>query len=207
MCDYWRTPQPLSLDADEVLSFWKRRVRTRKGSVALTGGEPLLYPRLYELMRAFRPDVDHIVLSTNGILLFDHASEVARYCNKVIISVDGATRQTLRAVRGVEALDAIIAATAEIRRLSSRVRVLYKVTVQRRNFRELPAIFELAVNAGATGLALTVPDRPGYERVSASSIRSRFTGASHTAEECREFRAIAGETQRRFGPAAVEAGA
>jgi len=35
-------------------SFWRAAVRTRKGSVALTGGEPLLYPRLFELMEVFQ---------------------------------------------------------------------------------------------------------------------------------------------------------
>ncbi|MGA2725867.1 MAG: radical SAM protein [Bryobacteraceae bacterium] len=199
MCDSWRVPEPRSLDAEEVMSFWRRRVRTRKGSVALTGGEPLLYPRLFELMEVFRANTDHLVLSTNGLLLGRHAPEVARYCSKVIVSVDGATGGTFRAVRGISALDQVIDGARIVRRLSARTRVLFKMTVQRRNFREVPEVFRLAQEVGASGLALTVPDVDTSSFLKLEGERAdRSRTILLTESECEEFRGIAEETARRF---------
>ncbi len=202
MCDYWRIRQPRSLDAGDVLGFWRRRIVAAVGSVALTGGEPLLYPHLFQLMEAFKPKTKHLVLSTNGLLLRDHAREVARYCSKVIVSVDGARESTLLAVRGVAPLDGIIQATRLIRQLSGRTRVVFKMTVQRRNFREVPEVFQLALDSGASGLALTVPDvdTSSFLRVE-SERRERSRDLLLTPSECEEFREIVGDTARRFrGP-------
>jgi MoaA/NifB/PqqE/SkfB family radical SAM enzyme len=199
MCDSWRVSEPRSLDADEVISFWRRRVRTRKGSVALTGGEPLLYPRLFELMEVFQANTDHLVLSTNGLLLGRHAPEVARYCSKVLVSVDGATGGTFRAVRGVSALEQVIDGARIVRNLSARTRVLFKMTVQRRNFREVPEVFRLALESGAAGLALTVPDVDTTSFLKLEGDRAGRTRAILLPKsECEEFRGIVEETVRRF---------
>jgi len=48
-----------------------------------------------------------------------------------------------RAVRGVSALEQVIDGARIVRNLSARTRVLFKMTVQRRNFREVPEVFRL----------------------------------------------------------------
>jgi len=112
------------LPASEILSFEEivRLVSALSAlglrKVKLTGGEPLLRPRLPELvgaLRASHPDLE-INLTTNGVLLPPVASTLrAAGLTRITISLDGLRPQGLQAMSGrgdlaVHALDGIEAA-------------------------------------------------------------------------------------------------
>ena len=93
----------------ELAPLGLRRVR-------ITGGEPLLRPRLAELVALIRaiPQVDDIALSTNGVLLAAQAVELrAAGLDRVNMSADSLRPERIRTIaRRSTAFDPIAAATA-----------------------------------------------------------------------------------------------
>lgn len=77
------------------------------GHVSVTGGEPLLHPRLRDILTWLRPRCESLYLLTNGILLHD---EWSRFCAetriKLFVSVPDNVRTTRRRVRRAVAVGA-----------------------------------------------------------------------------------------------------
>jgi GTP 3',8-cyclase len=97
------------LKADERLSFVEiarlcrlfASLGVRK--LRLTGGEPLLRANLPELVAELSciEDIDEIALTTNGILLAQHAAELkANGLNRVTVSLDSLEDETFRRMSG-----------------------------------------------------------------------------------------------------------
>jgi MoaA/NifB/PqqE/SkfB family radical SAM enzyme len=55
----------------------------------LTGGEPLMHPNLWPLCESLQAAGIGITLLTTGLLLKRHAANIVRYCNDVVVSLDG----------------------------------------------------------------------------------------------------------------------
>lgn len=186
MCDYWRTPSPHSLEKTDITRFWEAHMETRPHFVTLSGGEPLLHRELYGIAEYLRPRTDNLVLSTNGFLLNRHLSRVARHFDKVIVSLDGARRDTVKSIRGVDVFNIVTGAVASLSRQTS-VRVVLKMTIQARNYREIGGVMELATELGAAGVAFTVPDLESgaFARVTegAASFRERIMLSAAEAED------------------------
>jgi MoaA/NifB/PqqE/SkfB family radical SAM enzyme len=198
MCDYWRETSPSTLDASKVIAFWDRHVRQHPQFVTLSGGEPLLYPELFSLAEFFHSRTDSVVLSTNGFLLARHAAQVSALFDKVIISVDGARRETIRSIRGCDVLDQILAGARAVR-TGSKTRLIFKMTIQAGNYAEIPEFIRLARGEGADGVALAVPDLEtgAFVRDPEGAARSR-DGILLTRAQCGEFEHVVAEVENRF---------
>ena len=89
MCDIWRLSTKSEIETKEVaawLSEWRAFGVKR---VVLGGGEALLHSHLWEMCELLRQaDIGITVLST-GLLLRRHALELVRYCDDVVVSLDG----------------------------------------------------------------------------------------------------------------------
>jgi MoaA/NifB/PqqE/SkfB family radical SAM enzyme len=82
------------LDARLVPALAEEVVRLRAERVVLTGGEPLLWPQLFESARILREACDEIGaglrLATNGMLVDESlAAEIASVFSDVRVSIDG----------------------------------------------------------------------------------------------------------------------
>lgn len=140
-CDFWRNGiEELSVGRARTLAAELSRLGT--SSVLLTGGEVLFHPEWVEVARAFRERGMTLWLLTAGLSLEQRADEVGELCEKVTVSIDGATRESYREIRGVDALDAVSRGVGRL--VSSGVWVSIRVTVQRRNYRELRELVRLA---------------------------------------------------------------
>ena len=157
-CDYWLIDEPATLDAGDVESFWVGHVATRPRFVTLTGGEPLLYSDLFRLARFLGPRTESLVLSTNGIRLARYALHVAEHFDKVIVSLDGARPETVRAIRGVDEYDRVMDGVVRLCTAPVGPAIILKMVIQRRNFTELPGFLSLARRLGVDGIALAIPD-------------------------------------------------
>jgi len=128
-------------------------------------GEPLLHPRLEEMIRAARermPEKGWVGFQSNGLLLSEARAEslASAGLDRVCLSVDGVSPETFRTVRGggeidgVErALAAMAAAKKRCRRADLRVGVEF--VVLRGNLRELPAALRWSAARGATFAIVT----------------------------------------------------
>jgi len=77
----------------------------------LTGGEPLLYPRLEQVIKLLRtmPQLRELTLTTNGLLLSEKAKMLHQAgLHRVNVSLEGATNDVYRRITGSACLENVL---------------------------------------------------------------------------------------------------
>jgi MoaA/NifB/PqqE/SkfB family radical SAM enzyme len=124
--------------------------------VLLSGGEPLLNPEWAAIAQLLRRNGLKVWLLTSGLALAKHARRAAGLFDAITVSLDGTDRETYAAVRGLDAFDkvcqGITAAAAQ------GVAPGIRVTLQRANYRQLPAFVVLAKDLGAQQVSFLAVD-------------------------------------------------
>jgi radical SAM protein with 4Fe4S-binding SPASM domain len=158
-CSYCRasaTEKPASdeLSTDEAQAFIDEVAALEpplKPMLILSGGEPLLRPDIFLLMKHAVSSGMRVSLATNGTLLSARIVDMiaSSGVSRVSISLDGAAPQAHDAARGpgCHAL-----AMKGIENLRGKVDFQINFTVTKRNADEILPIFELAEELGATAL-------------------------------------------------------
>ena len=154
-CDYWRHGRfDMSLDAVQRLLPSLRRLSTQVA--LLSGGEPLLNPEWPAIAQALRDAGLKVWLLTSGLSLAKHARRAAQVFDAITVSLDGTDRETYQAIRGLDAFENVcdgIRAAAE-----HGVAAGLRVTLQRANFRQLPAFVALAQDLRARQVSFLAVD-------------------------------------------------
>jgi MoaA/NifB/PqqE/SkfB family radical SAM enzyme len=159
MCDIWtanRARREISRDdLARHVGAW-RRLRVRW--VVLSGGEPLMHANLWALCALLRDLPARITLLSTGLLLERHAADVTRWCDEVIVSLDGSrpVHDAIRRVAG--AYDRLAAGVRALRRHAPGFRVTGRCVVQRRNFRDLPGVIAAARALGLDQISFLAAD-------------------------------------------------
>ena len=154
-CDYWRHGRAdLSLDA--VAKLLPDLARLRTEVVQVSGGEPLLNPQWAAIAQLLRAQGLRLWLLTSGLSLLKHAQRAAALFEAITVSLDGTSAATYAAIRGLEAFDRVCAGISAAARAGAAVSV--RVTLQRGNFRELPAFVDLARRLGASRVSFLAVD-------------------------------------------------
>ena len=154
-CDYWQYGQTnLPIAQARRLAPELRALGTRV--VLLSGGEPLLHPHWDEVAGALRDAGLRLWLLTAGLSLARHAARVSELCERVTVSLDGATPETYRAIRGVDGFDAVCKGISAV--VARGRPVTLRCTVQRGNYRELPALVRLARELGVAQVSFLAVD-------------------------------------------------
>ncbi len=162
-CDFRGPAGGEALDAPAVARIAARARALGCGEVLLTGGEPLLRPDLAEVLAAVRLAGLRPTLLTNGLLLRRHAWLVARWCDEVVVSLDGHDAAAYRAARGVDGLPALRAGIAALRRQAPGIRLRARVTVTAANVGHLLYIARLARDLGLDGVSFLAADLSGSD--------------------------------------------
>jgi len=154
-CDYWRHGRDnLTL---ESLRRMLPELAARGTRVALlSGGEPLLNREWREIASALREQDIRLWLLTSGLSLVKHAPDAARLFDSITVSLDGTTRATYQAIRGLDAFDNVCAGIRAA--AAAGVRVGVRVTVQQTNYQELPRFVTLARELGAYQVSFLAVD-------------------------------------------------
>ena len=125
-------------------------------TVVLSGGEPLLNPEWAAIAQLLRQTGLKVWLLTSGLALAKHAHRAAALFDAITVSLDGTDPETYAAIRGLDAFhkvcEGIRAAAAHGTRPGIRV------TLQRANFRQLPAFVDLARELGARQVSFLAVD-------------------------------------------------
>ncbi len=158
MCDIWRGPGHALLDPTVVAASvegW-RDLGVRR--VVLSGGEPLLHPRLWDIAAPIAAAGIGITLLTAGLQLERHAADVARHVDDVVVSLDGppGVHDTIRGVPG--AFRRLAAGVAAVRARAPRPAVTARCTVQQANFRHLRRIVDTALGIGVDAVSFLAVD-------------------------------------------------
>jgi MoaA/NifB/PqqE/SkfB family radical SAM enzyme len=192
MCDIWQANhnnQELT-EADlarHLDSFRKFNVRW----VVLSGGEALMHRNLWALCQMLKQEEIKITLLSTGLLLQKHANEVVRWCDEVIVSLDG-SREVHNAIRRIpRAYERLAAGVAALRDLQPDYRITGRCVLQRQNFRDLPHIIAAAHELALDQISFLTAD------VSTSAFnRQQIWGDERVAEialspnEVKEFEVI-----------------
>jgi MoaA/NifB/PqqE/SkfB family radical SAM enzyme len=154
-CDIWRNPrrnmQP-ELVAKIVSAVQELNIRW----VLLSGGEAMQHPQWPEIARRFRDSGVHVMLLTNGLLLQKQVAEVRTSVDEVIVSLDGGTAATYAAIRGVDAFDLVLNGIQAVR--AAGIPVTTRTTLQRANYREMPAMIEAAKRVDVNHISFLTVD-------------------------------------------------
>jgi radical SAM protein with 4Fe4S-binding SPASM domain len=128
----------------------------RTQMVLLSGGEPLLNPDWAAIAQLLRNSGLKVWLLTSGLALAKHARRAAELFDAITVSLDGADPETYVAIRGLDAFHkvcgGILAAVAH------GVPPSIRVTVQRGNYRQLPALVDRARVLGARQISFLAVD-------------------------------------------------
>ncbi len=159
-----RGPYTGELDTDAGKRLLDQIAETGRPIVILTGGEPLLRPDIFEIAR-YGTDLGlRMVMAPNGTLVTPEAAGrmMASGIQRISISLDGSTRETHDAFRGVEgAFDGAIRGISAARDAGLAFQV--NTTITKANLDEIPRIQELAAEMGAVAhhIFLLVPTGRG----------------------------------------------
>lgn len=160
MCDMWKAGRDgpeLTVEqlADQMAAFDRFGVRR----VVLSGGEPLLHSDLWAVCELLRTHgIPSITLLTAGLALAPHREQVARWCDDVIVSLDGSPR-VHDAIRNVpRAYERLAEGIAALKASAPHLRVTARCTVQRANHTDLSGVVEAAHELGLDGISFVAAD-------------------------------------------------
>ena len=154
-CDYWRHGRD-DMDLAAVTRLLPGLKRLRTELVLLSGGEPLLNPEWPAIAEILRRNGLNVWLLTSGLALAKHAARAALLFDAITVSLDGTDPKTYQAIRGLDAFDKVCGG---IRSAADHgLRPGIRVTVQRANYRQLPAFVDLAKALGAAQVSFLAVD-------------------------------------------------
>jgi len=126
-------------------------------SVKLTGGEPLMHPRIGEILAILREEKLRFNVETNGVLCTpERAQDLVRSgMYHVSVSLDGAEAETHEWVRGVKGcFDAAVSGIRNLVAVGTRPQVI--MTLMRRTVGEIEALVRLAESLGAGSVKFNI---------------------------------------------------
>lgn len=201
MCDIWKAnDEKRELSADDLARhvgvFAKLRVRR----VVLSGGEALMHTSLWKLCALLKQRPVAITLLSTGLLLERHAQDVVRWCDDVIVSLDGppAIHDEIRNVP--RAFDRLARGVAALKALDPSFPVTARCVLQRRNFATLPRIVDAAHDLGLDRVSFLAADvsSQAFNRPRAWDDE-RVGDVSLSPGEAREFAMVVEETISSHG--------
>lgn len=162
-CDIWQQPSPLiSLDDAARNLDDLRRLGVR--IIDFTGGEPLLHPRIGELVRMAKARGFLTTVTSNGLLYPKRAEALRGNVDLLHFSIDSPVPHEHNASRGVECFDKLMESVELALALGERPDLLFTVTNE--NVHHLETIYETI--SRPNGLILIVNPLFEYNELGAS---------------------------------------
>lgn len=120
--------------------------------LVFSGGEPLLYPYIFEVAHYAKSRGLKTALATNATIIDENLARKIKLTNlhRVAVSLDGATRDTHDSLRGEGAFVKTISGINHLK--SQGIELQINTTVLRRNFKEILQIYNLCLDLGINAL-------------------------------------------------------
>jgi radical SAM protein with 4Fe4S-binding SPASM domain len=101
------------LTTAEWLDVVDRFSDIHKGQVCLSGGEPLLHPGAFDIIKLAKKKGMFVILFTNGTMIQTQevADELGQYVDRIQMSLDGATAEVNDSIRGKGCFEKVIRAS------------------------------------------------------------------------------------------------
>jgi MoaA/NifB/PqqE/SkfB family radical SAM enzyme len=166
---------PLTLFSRAIQQFDElaAQLNARKTWVQISGGEPLVHPRIAEMLEISASRFPTKIL-TNGILIdSENAKIIAKYCQSAQISFDGDTRESHDQRRGQGAFDAALAGLRQLK--EHGVSVSARITIGSDNsacalplferIRDEIDVFHVSRVVPIGSCSADLPDRDAYRKI------------------------------------------
>ena len=173
--EYVWLPRHDLLQFEEMSTLIDVFARAGVDRVRLTGGEPLLRRDLPELIRmiARKPAIRDLALTTNGVMLVDHARELhAAGLHRLTVSLDTLRRDRFQALTRFDSLPQVLAGIDEAARYFKGIK-LDAVIMRGTNEDELVPLMEYARRVGAEIRFIEYMDVGGATQWSRDRVMSR----------------------------------
>jgi MoaA/NifB/PqqE/SkfB family radical SAM enzyme len=126
-CDIWEQPSPL-IDLEHAARNLDDLRRLGVRIIDFTGGEPLLHPRLAELLRMAKERGFFTTVTSNGLLYPKRARELRGLVDLLHFSIDSPVPEEHDASRGVKCFDKLMESVVVALQLGERPDLLFTVT-------------------------------------------------------------------------------
>jgi MoaA/NifB/PqqE/SkfB family radical SAM enzyme len=156
-------------------------------------GEPTMSSTLPKLTREAARHGVKLDMLTNGTILERTTLPLDSFF-RIGISVDGASEETMRALRPVAPLAHVLSALTQLRAQAPQATIYSKVTVSRMNYDELPELVEKLAEAGVNEVIVHSLDvfHPVHEAIQVrASDRAHMSGCVEAAAQAAERRGVA----------------
>src|SRR3954469_12576688 len=174
--DYAWLPRESILDFEEITQLVDAFATLGVDRVRITGGEPLLrrdLPRLVEQL-ASRPSVRDLALTTNGVLLKEHASALrGAGLHRITVSLDTLHRDRFQALARFDELDSVLAGIDAAASAGFAAMKIDTVVIRGRNDDELGDLIEFGKRVNAEVRFIEYMDVGGATHWSMASVLSQ----------------------------------
>ena len=203
MCDAWQAGrQEVELDAGQLRPHLATFRALGVRQVVLSGGEPLLHSELWDVCALLRAHGVKITLLSNGLLLARHHREVVRWCDEVIVSLDG-SRDVHDAIRNAPgAYERLAEGLKLLRAQAPSLPVSARYVVQQKNYADLPPAIEAARDLGLDQISFLSADvtSTAFNRPNGWD-EQRTAGVALTLRQARKFERVVEEIIARHASA------
>ncbi|HVS93567.1 MAG TPA: radical SAM protein [Mucilaginibacter sp.] len=135
MCDIWKDNKNLKqLTENDVSGLLSSLKKLGTQQVVMSGGEALLNPNFFGLCRILKNEGIKITLLTTGLTLKNHAEQLLKWVNDIIVSIDG-DKQLHDAIRNIpNAFHKLREGVEYLHQLDPDYRITARTVVHRLNF-------------------------------------------------------------------------
>ncbi len=158
MCDIWELRTTEELTIEEIETWMPEWQAVGVERVVLSGGEPLMYSAFDALGELFLTAGIGVSLISTGLLLERRAEAVGKYCDDVIVSLDGPPEVHDRIRRVPRAYERLARGVAAVRAVAPGICISARCTVLRENAGTLTKTVDAAKRLGLERLSFLAAD-------------------------------------------------
>lgn len=200
MCDIWKAnhvKKELTVEdlSSHITAFKSLGVK----QIALSGGEALMHSNLWLLCEELKAIGVKISLLSTGVTLKNHAENVIKYVDDVVVSLDGSPDMHDKIRNIPNAFEKLAEGVRIIKELKPSFRVTGRSVLQKLNYRDLPNIINSAKSLGLDQVSFLAADisSTAFNRMKPWE-EEKIVEVKLNKEEVMEFEEIVKDSFRNF---------
>jgi len=145
MCDIWKANiNKQELSVDDLQPHIESLVKLKLKQVVLSGGEPLMHSNLWTFCELLKSHGIKITLLSTGLLMEKYAADIIKWCDEVIVSIDG-SESVHNQIRNIpDAYKKLKQGIIALKKTDPNFRITGRCVLQKLNYQDLPNIIKAA---------------------------------------------------------------